>query len=112
MRIRNRVLFENQMALAIQVLILGIQNKELKAAKSSSSERIREGDYFQFGDLQNINNDIHPDTVGQHQLIFVITTTRPFCKQSMPIFSFPFSCHLIKSSSRIATGFTLFQKQF
>lgn len=73
-------------ALAIQVVVFASQNKELKEKMEGPQQvHLKEGEYFSVGDLIPVKNAIVPDTTSRDQLIFVMTTTCPFCKESLPL---------------------------
>ncbi len=72
-------------ALAIQVVVFANQNKELKKKMEGPQQvHLKEGEYFSVGDLIPVKNAILLDTTSRDQLIFVMTTTCPFCKESLP----------------------------
>lgn len=74
-------------ALAAQVVVLTSQNKKLKESQpQSKKEQIKEGDQLAFGQLEPLR-DARVDTSSSKQIVFVMTTTCQFCKQSVPMWN-------------------------
>lgn len=72
-------------ALAVQVIILAKQNRELKnPLQNLRGEQLKEGDMFSLQNLNYAEAGVQLDTTSRAQLIFVMTTTCPFCKESIP----------------------------
>lgn len=72
-------------ALAIQVVVFASQNKELKKKMEGPQQvHLKDGEYFSIGNLIPVKDAVLPDTTQRDQLIFVMTTTCPFCKESLP----------------------------
>jgi peroxiredoxin len=75
--------------LAVEVIVLMKQNKELKEGRASrAQESIKEGDYFSLADLTPVVNDAQLDTLLRKQLIFVFTTRCPFCQEMLPMWKY------------------------
>lgn len=72
--------------LAIQVVVLMRQNKELKEERGlTAQETIKEGEYLELLGLTPVTNGALLDTISRRQLIFVFTTRCPFCKETLPM---------------------------
>lgn len=68
--------------LAIEVIILNSENHQLKKNSNPKAEQVKAGDLFSITTLEELENKNKPDTTSR-QLIFVFTTTCPFCKLNM-----------------------------
>lgn len=68
--------------LVIQVLILAKQNRELKSG-GQRVEILKAGDYFSFANLEPLSPQEGIDSTAR-QLLFIFTTTCPFCKENLP----------------------------
>ncbi len=72
--------------LAIQVVVLSGQNRELKERKvPARAEQLRMGDTLFLHHLQPVQTGIHLDTTSPRQMIFIMTTTCPFCRETVPV---------------------------
>ncbi len=70
-------------ALAIVVIVLAIQNKELKESSTRGSRTgIKPGEYFSLNGIQQCLNAGNIDS-SKTQLIYVFTTTCPFCEKNL-----------------------------
>jgi thiol-disulfide isomerase/thioredoxin len=73
-------------ALAVQVTILSIQNKKLKEAPSATApDQLKIGDTLVLDQLQPVEAGLRLDTTSSRQLVFIMTTLCPFCKETIPI---------------------------
>jgi peroxiredoxin len=71
--------------LAVEVVIIARQNKELKRGPSSEQlESLKAGDYFSLSGIAPLVNGTDLDTASRRQVIFVFTTRCPFCKETLP----------------------------
>jgi hypothetical protein len=71
--------------LAVEVVILVRQNKELKQGPTSvQPESVKVGDYFSLSGILPLNSDAPLDSMSARQVIFVFTTRCPFCKETLP----------------------------
>lgn len=72
--------------LAVQVVILSNQNRTLKEGRQAKSrDQIKEGDTLQFIQLEPLKPGLTLDTSSARQLVFLMTTTCPFCKETIPV---------------------------
>lgn len=72
--------------LAAQVVLFADQNRKLKERMSSpQQDHFKEGESLALGELIPVNDGVFPKVFEQDQLIFVMTTTCPFCKESLPL---------------------------
>lgn len=73
-------------ALATQVVILANQNKELKnLITGDQKESLQTNDQMLLGRIEPINTTLIADTSSRDQLLFIFTTSCPFCRQSLPV---------------------------
>src|SRR3989338_8843577 len=71
--------------LAFEVYVLAKQNREFRTMiEEPSREDLKEGDDFYLGELDPINAGSELDTSKDSQLVFVMTTTCPYCEQNVP----------------------------
>jgi peroxiredoxin len=71
--------------LAIQVVILSRQNRQMNQRKSLSvKEQLKEGDTLDLHQAHAIRGGDHMDTTSSRQLVFVLSTSCPFCRESVP----------------------------
>jgi hypothetical protein len=72
--------------LAVEVVILARQNKELKQGPTSAQrDSLKVGDYFSLSGLAPLFTNQRLDSTSARQVIFVFTTRCPFCKETLPI---------------------------
>ena len=68
--------------LAIQVVVLSSQNKKLKQPRAPSiAEQLQVGDTLVLHRLELVQDGSKLDTTSRRQMIFIFTTTCPFCKE-------------------------------
>lgn len=73
------------LVLAAQVVILSNQNRLLKEGRQAKPrDQIKEGDTLQFIQLEPLKPGGYLDTSASRQLVFLMTTTCPFCKETIP----------------------------
>ncbi|MBM4162479.1 MAG: TlpA family protein disulfide reductase [Ignavibacteria bacterium] len=71
--------------LAIQVVVLSSQNKKLKQPRAPSiAEQLQVGDTLVLHRLELVQDGSKLDTTSRRQMIFIFTTTCPFCKEIVP----------------------------
>jgi len=71
-------------ALTVEVILLAMENRDLKSmGPGMPIERIKVGDHFSLGNLEALLGTSVVDTSSE-SLIFVFTTTCPYCKNSVP----------------------------
>jgi len=71
-------------ALTVEVVILAQENSRFKNRGAGiPMEQIKAGDYFSLDSLESLSGTGPIDTTSS-SLIFVFTTTCPFCEQSLP----------------------------
>jgi thiol-disulfide isomerase/thioredoxin len=74
--------------LAVQVVMLTIQNRKLKQVQSASiADQIKIGDTLTLRQLAVVDPRKMLDTTSGKQLVFIMTTSCPFCKQTLPIWN-------------------------
>lgn len=84
--LRKRSLYEiflhiAVVVLAAQVLILAKQNRELKSGGEKIAA-LKRGDYLSLANLEPLQTEPAIDSTAR-QLLFVFTTTCPFCKENL-----------------------------
>ena len=73
---------------AIQVVLLSMQNRDLKENKPRSKmSQLQMGDTLSLGRLVAVQEGTQMDTVSQRRLIFIMTTHCPFCRETLPLWS-------------------------
>jgi peroxiredoxin len=74
--------------LALQVVLLSKQNRQLKERGSAMrQEELKVGDHFSMSRLDPVHIGSSLDTTSARQLVFVMTTTCTFCKQTIPFWN-------------------------
>ena len=74
--------------LAIQVVILSNQNRRMKeAAGGSAPDGLKIGDTLVLQGVSPVNSRLILDTTSARQLVFIFTTSCPFCKQTVPMWN-------------------------
>jgi len=75
-------------ALAVQVVVLGKQNREMKQRQNPiQTERLKAGDTLAFSGLQSVRPGYVPDTLPLKRVVFVLSTKCPFCSESLPLWN-------------------------
>mgnify|MGYP001619430214 CR=1 FL=1 len=70
-------------ALAIEVIVLAIQNRELKDSSNRTARTgIKQGEYFSLNGVHEFLNSSNIDS-SKTQLIYLFTTTCPFCEKNL-----------------------------
>jgi peroxiredoxin len=71
--------------LAVEVVILARQNKELKQGPAAlQQESLKVGDYFSLSGVVRLGSGARLDSTSTRQVICVFTTQCPFCKETLP----------------------------
>lgn len=74
--------------LAIQVVILSNQNRRMKeAAGGPAPDGLKIGDTLVLQGVSPVNSRLILDTTSARQLVFIFTTSCPFCKQTVPMWN-------------------------
>lgn len=71
--------------LAIEVAFLSWQNRKLQQMPSRAVELIKKGDQFFSDNLEVLQKNNALEITGPPQIVFLFTTTCPFCKQSLEL---------------------------
>jgi hypothetical protein len=74
------------LALCVQVIILSRQIRQMKEGnQSAKQEQLRVDDMLAVNDLMPVQSGVVLDTLSERQLIFIFTTTCPFCLEVLPL---------------------------
>lgn len=93
--------------LAVEVVVLMRQNKELKEGRGSAvQETIKVGDVLELSGLTPVTDGSQFTIVSHRQLIFAFTTRCPFCKEMLPLWKY-FADSVAQKNSVAVLGISL-----